>query len=349
MNTDTVRVLVAAPTPPGTLDALAQVSDRIQIVRPEQDLYFLDPTWHDMMARTLTATPVDVLFADRLPRAWEPDGRLKWVQLIAAGTDWERGKPVWQDPNIVITNASGIHAAAISEWVAAMLLTHSRSVQQVLDWKNQRRWTMADERPSSSMLLGKTLGLVGYGAIGREVARLARALGMRVIALDRITATSLPPGRYQPPRLAHRLPMSADEVELRHIDQLDQTLPECDYVVLAAALNTTSAELIGRAQLAAMKSSAFLINIARGGLIDEDALVEALTKRTIAGAAIDVFTHEPPPLDHPLFDLPTTLLSPHSSGGFDEYYDWAHELLRVNLARYLADEPLLNVIDRQLA
>lgn len=343
-----IRILVASPTPEGTLEQLREVSDRIEVIAPPGLVPFSRPEYDAELTRHLIETPSDILFAPRLPKTWEPDGRLKWAQIASAGTDAEHGKPIWRDPSVQLTTAAGIHGAPISEWVCAMLLLHSQNILAATAWKAERTWPKAKGQLGGSVLLGKTLGVIGYGAIGRESARLGRALGMRVVAFNRTGTLDSWATRYNAPSLGQRLSMDESEVELRSADQLDAFLPECDYLVIAAGLNASTHHVIGPEQLRRMKPESFLINIARGGLIDEPALIDALTSGQIGGAALDVFDPEPPAEDNPLFDLPNVVMTPHVAGAHREYYESAHALFRDNLRRFLANEPLFNTVDRSV-
>ncbi len=344
-----VRLLVAAPTPPGTLEALAAVSPRVEVVVPTSLLPLADPGFDAALTSAFEeAAGIDAVFTQRLPKTWQPDGRLAWAQMASAGVDYERGKPIWNDPAIAITNAAGIHGPAMSEWAAAMLLMYSRNVLPATAWKSTGEWPAQRGRLGGGLLMGKTLGIVGYGAVGTEVARLGRAFGMRVIALNRTGSLSSRDGKYVPARLAERLAMAQDEVELHASDHLHAMLAESDYVVISAGLNEASHHLIGATELALMKPEAVIVNVARGGLIDEAALVDALRSGRLRGAALDVFDPEPPSPDNPLFGLGSTILSPHVSGAFSTYYDWAHELFRENVARFIDGRPLLNLVDRSV-
>ena len=199
-------------------------------------------------------------------------------------------------------------------------------------FQSERKWGqdtfwLEDSRPFE--LQGKTLGLVGLGAIGAELAPRARALGMRVFATKR------------DPTKGHEL---VDRVYASN--QLDEMLPEADFVVLILPDMKENIGIIGRAELSKMKRSAYLINMARGTLVDTDALIKALQSGTIAGAGVDVTDPEPLPPEHPLWQLPNVLITPHLGGASDRYWDREGELLRENLRRYLAGQPLLNMVEK---
>jgi phosphoglycerate dehydrogenase-like enzyme len=267
---------------------------------------------------------------------------LRWLQLHSAGADHILDNPVMHS-DVSITTASGIHATPIVEYVMASILAHRWRVplwtrcQRDAEWPSGR-WDLY-ARPE---LRGSTLGIVGYGSIGREVGRLGRAFGMGVLALRRsagrteqgyaVADTGDPQGeapeRFYPPAELHEM------------------LAECDYVVVALPLTSATFHYISEAELRAMKSTAYLVNISRGAVVDEAVLIQALQEGWIAGAGLDVFEQEPLPADSPLWNLENALISPHVAGFTPRYDERAVALFAQNLARYTADEPLLNMVDK---
>jgi phosphoglycerate dehydrogenase-like enzyme len=259
---------------------------------------------------------------------WKSAPNLKWVQSGGAGVEGFLTPDFIASP-IVLTNAQGIYAVPIADHVMAFVLYFSRCFDGLVPKQMERKWAEWGEF-SVDELNGKTLGIVGLGGIGREVAKRARAFGMRVIATR---------------KRAHRPSEFADEV--RGPDELPWLLKESDYVVLCAALTRNTRHLIGAEQMKQMKPTAHLINIGRGGLIDEQALIAALEHGDIAGAGLDVFEQEPLPADSPLWDPPNVLITPHSAGDSPRSGERLVELFRENLRRYVAGEPLLNVVDKE--
>jgi len=265
------------------------------------------------------------------------------VQLHSAGADHLLDQPI-MDSDVLVTTTSGIHATPIAEYVLASFLAYRWRVPLWTHCQREGRWPSERwnlfARPE---LRGSTLGVVGYGSIGREVGRLGKAFGMRVLAVRRsagradqgyaVDGTGDPDGtipeRFYAPEAVREM------------------LAECDYVVVALPLTTATRHVIGEPELRAMKSSAYLVNIARGGLIDEEALVRALREGWIGGAGLDVYEEEPLPPDSPLWELDNALLSPHVAGFTPHYDRRAVELFACNLARYLAGEPLLNQVDKK--
>jgi len=252
--------------------------------------------------------------------------RLRWFQAASAGVDrLERGGFLGQQ--VVVTNSSGVHATPVSEYVLMVMLMFAKGAHRLLRAQAERRWT----RSLPAELRGKTVGVVGMGHIGTEVARLSRAAGCRVLAIRRSALKRRAGG---PP---------ADEV--MPASDLPYLLSESDYVVLAVPLTQQTRHLIGREELQAMKPTAVLINISRGAVVDEQALVQALKEGWIGGAGLDVFEREPLPEDSELWDMENVILTPHISGGTERYFERAVPIFCENLRRYLEDRPLLNVVD----
>ena len=253
--------------------------------------------------------------------------RLKWIQMMSAGVDRLRDTEIWRS-RITLTNASGIHATPIGEFILQFMLMFAKGAPQCFQMKQKREW----QRYPSTVLYGKTLGIIGLGHIGREAARLAKAFGMRVIATRRSTKKA-GTARY----VDRLLPAS----------EMAALLKESDYVAICTPFTAETKHLIGGKELKMMKPTAYIINIARGGIIDEAALIKALDEKWIAGAGLDVTEREPLPAESRLWDFPNVILSPHVSGGQEDYMTRATELFCDNLRRYLAGKKLRNVIDRK--
>ena len=259
--------------------------------------------------------------------------KLRWIHSPAAGVTQLLGSELVES-DVIVTNATTVHAIPVAEQAIALLFALARRLPDCFRYQAERRWGQLEswEQPGRlpTEVNGMTLGLVGLGSIGREVAARAKALGMRVAAVKR-----------DPARGAD----CADRVYSPQ--QLPLLLQESDYVVLAAPDTLETRHLIGEAALRHMKPTAFLINVARGSLVDTEALVRALEAGTIAGAALDVTDPEPLPPEHPLWKLPNVIIIPHLAGATDRYWQRQTELLQENLRRYLAGEPLLNLVDKK--
>jgi phosphoglycerate dehydrogenase-like enzyme len=270
--------------------------------------------------------------------------QLKWIQAHSAGINSVFDQPVWQS-DVLITTANGIHSVSIAEHALAMMLALRWNLLTMFRFQNQARWAKNRwDLFSAPELRGSTLGIVGYGAIGRELARLAQALGMRVLAANRSGQRSRYRG-YHEPGIGDLQAVIPEKIY--PTEDLFELLPQCDYVVVLAPLTPETHHLFNAETFALMPNSAYFFNLARGGLVDEAALIEALRQEQIAGAGLDVFEEEPLPATSPLWALDNVIISPHVSGFSPKYDDRASDLFAENLRRYLAGEPMLNVVERE--
>ncbi len=320
------------------LASLQQVSARLRI--------------HQYPAATLADVSADIrqqvkimFWHGALMRETRHFPNLKWFQVGSAGVDFLMDTALWES-DVTITNTSGIHAVPIAERILAMMLAFRARLPDL--WRNKQSNHWPDDRWdtfSSPELRGSTIGIVGYGAIGGEVARQAQALGMRVLALSRSGQRQalkgyLESGTGDPYNLIpEQLYPAADLLDM---------LPQCDHVVMLAPLTAETQHMIGSEALAVMKPTAYIYNYGRGGLIDEAALIAALQNGRLAGAGLDVFDEEPLPVDSPLWELPNVIISPHVGGMTAIYNDRATNVFAENLRRYVRGEPLFNVISRDL-
>jgi phosphoglycerate dehydrogenase-like enzyme len=258
--------------------------------------------------------------------------KLRWVQAPAAGVGHLLSDELVASP-IVLTSARGVRARPIAEHVLAVTLALARQLHTALRHQATHTWSLDELEASGRIrtLKGARLGLIGLGAIGIEVAAVASAFGMQVSALRKQVNRPVPPG--------------VDQV--RPPEQLAELLGVSDVVVLAAALTADTRELIGRDALGHVKRGAFLVNVGRGGLIDDAAVIEALRDGRLGGAALDVFTREPLDPSSPYWDLPNVIVTPHISGGMEDYWTPLVGLFAENLRRFERGEPLLNVVDKR--
>ncbi len=334
---DPIQVLSTLRFTDALLDQLRAVSP---LLRVEQQ------TCHnnDEAAAALAAHPdVEILYAFNLPpNALELAPGLRWLQLHSAGANHILDHPIIKS-DVAITTVSGIHATPIAEYVFASILAFRWQVPQWTQCQRDAKWPSNRwdlyARPE---LRGSTLGILGYGSIGREVGRLGKAFGMRVLALRRS------PGQAEKGYAVKRTGDPEGAIPERFFlpAELHEMLPECDYVVISLPLTPETRHFIGEAELKAMKPSAYLVNIARGPIVDEQALVRALRDGWIAGAGLDVFEREPLPDDSPLWTMENALISPHVAGFTPRYDERAIALFAENLDRYLSGQPLLNLVDK---
>jgi phosphoglycerate dehydrogenase-like enzyme len=252
---------------------------------------------------------------------------LRWIQAIGAGVDHFHGAGLTDD--VVVTNAAGVSAGPIAEFVIGRLLAVWKRFDELRTLQREHRW----EPTYGRMLAGSTLVIIGFGSIGRAVARRARALGMRVVAVRRHPDST----------------DGSDEAdEVFGLDRLHHALAIADAVVVAAPASPQTRDLVDAPALAAMKDDAVLVNVARGSLVDEQALVSALEAGRLGAAILDVTQHEPLPSDSPLWDAPRLHLSPHSSTVPDHYLTAVFDLFVDNLGRYREGRSLTNVVDPEL-
>jgi phosphoglycerate dehydrogenase-like enzyme len=219
-------------------------------------------------------------------------------------------------------------------------------------YQKQQVWAQEQityQHPHPTELAGSTLGLIGYGAIGSEVARSAVALGMRVLVVrqhpeKKNNAVS---SRASAPGVGARVEGPLPIIETFGLDRLDEVISQADFLVLAVPLTEKTRHIINAERLARMERAAYLINVARGALIDETALTDALRSRHIGGAALDVFDHEPLPAGSPLWELDNLLITPHTAATSDKMWERHYALIHENIRRYLASEPLLGLVDKR--
>jgi phosphoglycerate dehydrogenase-like enzyme len=295
---------------------------------------------------SLVADGCDVLLTFRMPDDLLERARdLKWVQLLSAGADHVLGGP-FRHAAIPITTASGIHATPIAEYTLASMLAYAHRLHITMRSQLRREWNRGGRFMNEvEELRARTLGVIGYGSIGRETARLASAFGMTVLALKRAPQDRRDPG-WCPRGLGD--PEGRIPHRFYGPDQCAALLAECDYVTVTLPLTEHTRGFVGAREIAAMRPGAYLVNIGRGEVIDENALIDALKAGRIGGAGLDVFEHEPLPAESPLWDLDNVILTPHISGANRGYMDKACELFGENLRRFAAREPLLNLVDPQL-
>jgi phosphoglycerate dehydrogenase-like enzyme len=269
----------------------------------------------------------DCLQGRELPALFPALRALRWLHSVAAGVEHLLFQELIES-EVIVTNGRGAYRDALAEFVLAAALHFAKDIPRLQG--NQRRgvWDQYDMQE----LRGRTMGIVGYGEIGRATAALAKAFGMRILAL-----------RRRPERTG--ADALVDEVIPR--ERLLDLLARADYVVVAAALTPETRGMIGATELAAMKPTAVLVNVGRGPILAEPALVSALRARRIRGAALDVFEVEPLPATHPFYGLDNVLLSPHTADHVQGWLERGVEVFLDNFARYRTGEALLNVVDKR--
>lgn len=269
---------------------------------------------------------------------------LRWVQGHWAGVDKLVGTPLWES-DVLITSASGIHAPNMAQYALTQILAWAHRVPRWFEFQRGGKWPsrkwdafLPDE------LNGRTLGILGYGSIGRELARLAKGFGMKILVSKRDAKRTEDTG-YRVAGTGD--PQGTLPDRIYPTEATRSMLAECDYVVVTLPLTPKTRHLFNEDLFREMKSTAFLVNVGRGELINEKDLVKALNKGWIAGAGLDVFETEPLPENSPLWKMDNVIMTPHISGATPYYDERAVDLFTINLQRYLAGEPLLNLVKRE--
>lgn len=302
-----------------------------ELAREFPDVRFDDPATREERDARLPLADVVLGYA-LSPRNFASARRVRWVHSTAAGVGHVLFPELIESP-VIVTNLRGLHAHSMAEQVLGMMLAFTRRLHVSRDLQTARRWAQAElwrASPGFEELAGATLGLVGFGRIGGAIATAARPFGMRVLAVRR-----------------HPRPDPAPADEQWGTERLGDLLERSDWVVLAAPHTGETDRLIGRAELARMKPTARLVNVARGALVDEEALIEALREGRLAGAALDVAQTEPLPPESPLWTMPEVILTPHTSGAGPRFWERVREQFAGNLRRFLAGQPLENVVDKR--
>jgi D-2-hydroxyacid dehydrogenase (NADP+) len=305
--------------------------DRLRDAFPQHT--FVD-AW-DQASLDRALPDADVAFTAAIDRkAFASLPRLKWVQSPAAGVGGMMSDELAGSP-VVVTSAKGIRARAIAEHVLAVTLALARQLPLVIRRQGEHRWALDEIEEASQVrtLRGRQMTIVGLGSIGLEVARIAHPFGFRVAATRR--------------RVAEPLPSGIELDEVAPPERLHEFLETTDVVVLSTALTPETRNLIGREALDRIKRGAFLVNVGRGKLVDDDAVIEALKDGRLGGAALDVFTREPLDADSPYWDLPNVIITPHMSGAMEDYWTPLVHLFADNLRRFERGETLRNIVDKR--
>lgn len=314
-------LVLSDPTEP-RLKLLARLPGQIRITVGARSEAFRDaaPEAEAMLCWFTPRTLMEEVFAAA--------PRLRWVHSSAAGVERLLFPALVESP-VILTNSRGIFSSSLAEFVLGAILFFAKDLRRMVRSQQAGAWDCFDVEE----VAGKTLGIVGYGNIGRTVAERARAFALKVIATRR------------------RPELSRDDPLLEAVypaPGVRELLARSDYVVITAPLTPETRGLIGEAELRVMKPSAVLINIGRGPVVVEAALIRALEEHWIRGAALDVFDQEPLPAGHPFYRLDNVLLSAHCADHTPGWMDRAMELFLDNFERFRRGEPLRNVVDKRL-
>ncbi|MDO8530693.1 MAG: D-2-hydroxyacid dehydrogenase [Dehalococcoidia bacterium] len=252
--------------------------------------------------------------------------KLRWIHFGGTGIDLTQGSDI-HDGSLLLTNSRGALAVPIAEWVVTLMLMLAKQTRALEENQRRKRW----ERRDVGDLAGRTIGVLGLGNIGSATARLCKAFGMRVLATRRSCARRGPGD-------------DGFTDEMFPPDQLHEMLAQCDFVAITLPSTPETRHIIGERELRALKPTAYIVNVGRGSLIDEPALIRALQEGRIVGAGLDVFEEEPPAPDNPLWSMPNVIVTPHMAGATVSHDDLVAAILLDNIRRYMAGEPLRNPV-----
>jgi D-2-hydroxyacid dehydrogenase (NADP+) len=257
------------------------------------------------------------------PKVLQDAARLKWVQALGTGVDNLTDQDALRK-DVIVTNIHGIHGPPVSEAALGAMLALARDLPRAVRLQDEKKWF----RFPAQLLHNKTVGIFGVGVIAEALAPKCKAFGMRVIGVS--SAPRPAPGFD----------------EMRSRDELLDVVGDFDFFVLLTPLTEKTRSSVNAAVFAAMKPSSFLINLARGGVVDEQALVEALKEKRIAGAALDVFSQEPLPPDHPFWSMHNVIITTHQGGFCDVYVDFALPVIEKNMEHFLKGDTggMINVV-----
>lgn len=290
--------------------------------------------------------PCHIYFAeDDPPPGLGTHPSLRWIQACSAGADAFVSLPNVRSGAVQLTTASGIHSVHIAEFVLAAMVNLCRRMDKLWSLMNERHWPVPRGHLAGASLRGQTVAILGYGSIGREVGRLAHAFGMSVIAINTRAEPHPDTGFHAAPDIGD--PDGELPIAWYSSRNLPDAVRQVDFLVITCPLTAATRGIVNATVLAAMKPTAFIVNVARGAIIDFPSLRDALATGRLAGAALDVFPIEPLPPDDPVYDLPNVQLTPHMSGVMSEmqYSRLLADVYIANLTRFIQGQPLLNLVE----
>jgi phosphoglycerate dehydrogenase-like enzyme len=285
---------------------------------------------YDRVPQEIADTDVFIGLSLR-PEQFAAAKRLRWIHSPAAAVH-QLMYPELIKSSVALTNSTGVHGPVVAEHAITLLLALAKRLPQAMQYQAKHEWSqnqLWQGSPRPREVADSTVLVIGMGSIGREFAARAKALGLRIMAIRENPAKGLD---------------GADAVY--GSAQIDEVLPQADYVLLCTPVTPATTGIMNAARLGKMKPDAYLINVARGPLIDEAALLDTLQHRRIAGAALDVFNQEPLPADSPFWSLDNILVTPHTAAVTDRLWERHYRLIVDNMKRFLAGERLLNEVDK---
>ncbi len=314
---------------------LRELSPRLSVERHFPDV----PP--DVIAKT------EILYTTRYFPAPESAPKLRWIQTHTAGMNHALGHAIVQAEDIVVTSASGIHAANMANYCLMSMLMFNYKMRLAFDLQGKAEWLENSEARFAPVDMARqTVGIVGYGSIGRELARLCANMGMTVLATKRDLSSTAEVNAYALPDTGD--PSGDIPDRIYPAATVASMARACDYLAVTVPHTAATEHLINDEVFEAMKPTALLVNVSRGAIVDEKALITALSSGQLGGAALDVFEEEPLPSASPLWQLDNVVITPHIAGASLDYHAKAARVFKENLRRYLDNRPLLNQLDRAL-
>lgn len=323
-----------------TIDFPQELLERIRAVSPRLELH-VHPTRSPEEVPDKVLADAEILYTARMLPDVEDVPELRWIQFHFAGIDHAADHPLLRDERVRVSTLSGAAAPQMAEFALMSILALGHKLLPMVEDKEQRAW--AEDRFTRfepRLLRGATVGIVGYGSIGREIGRLCSEFGAQVLAVKK-DLMNLAKEMYLREGIGDPNAELADR--LYPPQALGSMVALCDFVVVTVPLTSDTRGMINAQILGKMRSSAYLVDISRGGVVDHGSLIEALQEKRIAGAALDVYPVEPLPQSSPLWTMSNVILSPHIAGNAPGYQEHAVELFTHNLRRYLSEQPLLNL------
>ena len=331
MSDEPIKVVVAMDFSDDIIEQLRAVSPRLHIERHFPKVP--DSAWAD----------AEIIYTVRDLPGPEQAPRLRWIQTHTSGVNHLLDRPIMQAEDVDVTTSSGIHAAPIAEYCIGLMLAFAIRLPLFQRYQAKAEWPEGWS-VFTQTLRGQTLGIVGYGSIGRELARIADQMGMIIVATKRDLMQLSAGDEYIEAGLGDE---TGDiPTRLYPPEALASMVKVCDFVVLTLPLTPATHHIVNEEILSAMKKTAVIINISRGGVMDEAALISVLAAEKIAGAGLDVFETEPLPATSPLWQMENVIITPHIAGNNIRNHERAAALFAENLQRYLDNRPLLNRYDR---
>jgi D-3-phosphoglycerate dehydrogenase len=303
-------------------------TERLSALERQHGVQFVVPAEGE--STTALIGDVDAVYGQLSADEFASSRQLRWVQAASAGVEWMWQVPGLVDSDVVVTNMRGAHAATIADHTFAMLLTHTRGLSRFAELQRDHQWAGWQQLTGLQALKDMTMGIVGFGNIGRAIARRAHGFEMHVLAAD---IETVPPGE--------------GVAEVWPLARLNELCAASDVLVIAAPITPSSRGLVGPEQIRKLKRGSYLLSMSRGGIVDEPALIDALEEGHLAGAGLDVTATEPLPRGDPLWTASNLIVTPHTSAVSALTFELNWKILSENLGRFVRGEALTNLVDKR--